>query len=277
MQRKIGVFCLLLFAAYTSLLSGAVLAEQKTLKVYSTEQSMCWEPTSRAVEYAPKPTIADVRREMHCPPGYVSEIRSRSADECTYCRTGGQRCKGFVLSVCELKVTSSSVNQGLFNALSKAEEDKAKRSAIALGQNGSVGFFESLEKAGQLSQDSRVRKACEEDLFRYWDNSSGSCRALTRAADTNGIFGTTYNSGGSGVHVFQFQAPKDGRVLTVSWNFRDVPDRLVVFFNRRHKVLDTGIVSGSGSKSLPGYYGRDGLTILLTGGRDGTAWSFQLQ
>jgi len=277
------------------LVSGQALADQI---VYGRHTLVCF-PYDRAMEYAERPSSNEIAQALGCGPGYRVRITRRGADNCRPCASGTYKCQGYVHAVCE-PVNAGSGGQaagaagqaagaagagerlidGMIDRLAGRAGDRAHETARPdwPQTDADAAIRRIMEESGWSAEIRRIQRTCDEDLFRYWDPRSGQCRLLQSAETDNARFGTTYDSGGAGVHVFTYGAPGEGTVLRLSWDHKSIPDRIVVFFvdhQREWRIVDTGMVSYTGTRELPPFHGHR-IKLVVTGGGDNTAWSFRL-
>jgi len=178
----------------------------------------------------------------------------------------------------EKSAATRTADEQLFDRIANGH---AKKRAAAT--HGTASWDEiwkqERERVSAIATAKKVRDDCNNDLFTSWDARNNKCTKLVVATEPKASFDREYRSGGAGVHVFDFAAtPAVGARVVADWDMKQIPDRFVVFFNEagiEKQVFDSGMVSASKSVRLPAFFG-DSLRVVMTGGREGTAWSFTL-
>ena len=135
------------------------------------------------------------------------------------------------------------------------------------------------EAASFWNDPAEFRKACNDSYYTTWDSGSSDCVELTLDTEESADFGEQYAAGGAGVHIFDFpQKPSQGQRLNLQYEMFTALDRAVVIFiadGRENTVLDTGMIGGNGTRTIPAFYG-DAVRLIMTGSTDGTQWNFTL-
>ncbi len=135
--------------------------------------------------------------------------------------------------------------------------------------------MDEIRNGGSGGGSIQAQNKCNQDIMTTWNPKTNRCERMTHKVNSAAKFGTRYESGGEGVHTFNYTGrPQQGARLAIEWNMYDIPDRIVVYFGSR-VVLDSGMTKQTNSGRLPAFSGNS-VKVVLTGGGDGTDWNFTL-